>query len=176
MRDAVAAPFVPAASGARVIAFRSASPNGELRPGAGAAALPGPSAPRPLALDLSGSGLVVRVRAALGAALPAASVAAERPVPPAAAAPSTALLERGGLLEAFSTARAASGSDPLAGPSAAAAPPPSPGRERTPSPRRPRPRARRFPRSGGGCSSFRSSPSPRVSSKNAFRRVLTAPG
>lgn len=116
LRDAVAAPFVPAAAGARAVAFGAVAPNGELAPASAAAGLPGPSAPRPLALDLSGSGLVVRVRSALSSALPSAFA----PEPPAAAlpvtTPSTALLERGGLLEAFSVARAASVSEPAGAP------------------------------------------------------------
>jgi hypothetical protein len=88
--------------------FRSAAPNGELARGRAAepsasAPLPVLGAPRPLALDLSREGLIVRVRSALNGALsPAASEsAAARPLPPGA---STAFLERGAMLEAFSVA------------------------------------------------------------------------
>ena len=90
--------------------FRSAAPNGRL-PGAPAEAsasavpLPVLGAPRPLALDLSRSGLVVRVRSALEGAMasaPSAASAARLAQP----GPSTALLERGAMLEAFSVARA----------------------------------------------------------------------
>jgi len=104
MRDAVAS--VPGAAAPRgaVSFFRSASPNGELSASAGAAGAAVLGFPRPLSLDLSGSGLIVRVRAALGVAAapePAAALAGRLDSP----GPSTALLERGGLLEAFSVAQ-----------------------------------------------------------------------
>ncbi|MCM2304945.1 MAG: hypothetical protein NDJ72_09600, partial [Elusimicrobia bacterium] len=106
LHDAVAS--VPAAAGAAsggraaVVMFRSAAPNGELagaRAPASAAAVPLPvlGAPRPLALDLSPSGLIVRVRSALGGAL-ASAPSAESAPRPAVPGPSTALLERGAML------------------------------------------------------------------------------
>ena len=68
-----------------------------------------PSAPLSLSLDRSHSGLIVRVRSALSGAL-----SPVRPAPAAAKiavpGPSTALLERGGMLEAFSVAGAYSDS------------------------------------------------------------------
>ena len=89
-------------------------------------------APKPLALDLSPSGLIVRVRSVLGGAL-----GSEAPAAPAAAlpipGPSTALLERGAMLEAFSVAHAyadslASGRNARDGGVAAAShAPPAPG-------------------------------------------------
>lgn len=113
LHDAVAsAPGGAAAGGPGGAAafYRSASPNGDLAKSAAsafpaAAALPRSilGAPRPLAIDLSGSGLIVRVRSALGGALsPAPSASA--PARPFAPGPSTALLERGALLEAFAVA------------------------------------------------------------------------
>jgi hypothetical protein len=71
-----------------------------------------PGAPNPLALDLSGSGLIVRVRSALNGVLssPAAESPALHPLPAASA--STALLERGGMLEAFSAVDAYAGAEP----------------------------------------------------------------
>lgn len=112
LQDAVASvPGAAAAGGASAVMFRSAAPNGRL-PGAPAdapaAAVPLPvlGAPRPLAIDLSPSGLVVRVRSALqGGAIVSAPSAAAAPRL-AAPGPSTALLERGAMLEAFSVARA----------------------------------------------------------------------
>ncbi|MBI2384989.1 MAG: hypothetical protein HYV14_03135 [Elusimicrobia bacterium] len=111
LQDAVASvPGAAAAGGASAVMFRSAAPNGRL-PGASteasASAVPLPvlGAPRPLALELSPSGLVVRVRSALEGAMASAPSAASapRPIPPG---PSTAFLERGAMLEAFSVARA----------------------------------------------------------------------
>ncbi len=86
-----------------------------------------PAAPRPLALDLSGSGLIVRVRSALGSFAGSETPAALAPVLPAASAPSsTAFLERGGLLEAMSTSELHAGVSPtspaFAGKSVPAAP------------------------------------------------------
>lgn len=111
LQDAVASvPGAAAAGGASAVMFRSAAPNGRL-PGAPAEAaasavpLPVLGAPRPLALDLSRSGLVVRVRSALEGALSSETSAAS-PARLAAPGPSTALLERGAMLEAFSVARA----------------------------------------------------------------------
>lgn len=102
LHDAVAGAPAAAVTGGAAVFYRSAAPNGELAVPAAAAVLPFPGAPRPLALDLSGSGLIVRVRAALsGAAAPAP---AALPLGLPAPGPSTALLERGGLLEAFSVA------------------------------------------------------------------------
>lgn len=133
LRDAVASVPGSAASGAGAISFfRSASPNGELSASAGAAALPVLGAPRPLSLDLSRSGLIVRVRAALnGVIAPAQSEAAVARL--AAPGSSTALLERGAMLEAFSVASNYADSSPVAqslkaGASRAAAPfaPPAP--------------------------------------------------
>lgn len=125
LRDAVAS--VPGGvAGGNALAgnaafFRSASPNGALTR-AGAAAPPSPAAmpvlgaPRPIAIESSPSGLILRVRSILsGTASPAA--AAPRLVPVVLPNPSTALLERGGLLEAFSVAdqHAARGLTPLRG-------------------------------------------------------------
>lgn len=111
LHDAVASVPGGAAAGGPVGAvafYRSASPNGDLAKSAAsaspaAAALPVLGFPRPLAIDLSGSGLIVRVRSALGGALaPAPEAAApSRPLYPG---PSTALLERGAMLEAFAVA------------------------------------------------------------------------
>ncbi|MCR4295005.1 MAG: hypothetical protein NUW21_05680 [Elusimicrobia bacterium] len=111
LHDAVAsAPGFAAAGGpgGAVAFYRSASPNGDLaKAGASAspvaAALPVLGAPRPLAIDLSGAGLIVRVRSALGGAL-AAAPSAPGPARPFAPGPSTALLERGAMLEAFAVA------------------------------------------------------------------------
>lgn len=116
LRDAVASALPPGAgarapmSGAAAQSFRSAAPNGVLTPGpaerlpvAGAVAAPG--APSPLALDLSRSGLIVRVRSAVNEALSFTPAAAPLPAP-APPGPSTALLERGAMLEAFSVSRA----------------------------------------------------------------------
>ena len=111
LHDAVGAPPSPGASRGAASFFRSASPNGERiasGPGAGAAVLLQPAPPRPLALDLSRSGLIVRVRAALGSVLPSASTPELHSRLPTA---STALLERGAMLEAFSAAHAYSGFD-----------------------------------------------------------------
>ncbi|MBI2787559.1 MAG: hypothetical protein HYX59_02650 [Elusimicrobia bacterium] len=111
LQDAVASvPGAAAAGGASAVMFRSAAPNGRL-PGAPAEAsasavpLPVLGAPRPLAIDRSPSDLVVRVRTALEGAMTSAPSAAASPrlAPPG---PSTALLERGAMLEAFSVARA----------------------------------------------------------------------
>lgn len=105
LHDALAS--VPGAAAPRgaVSFFRSASPNGNLSATAGAAGTAFLGVPRPLALDLSPSGLIVRVRSALnGAIVTAPAAAASAPLP--APGPSTALLERGGMLEAFSVARA----------------------------------------------------------------------
>ncbi|MDP3542181.1 MAG: hypothetical protein Q8T11_06875 [Elusimicrobiota bacterium] len=111
LHDAVASvPGGAAAGGAggAVAFYRSASPNGDLaRAGAAAspaaAALPVLGVPRPLAIDLSGSGLIVRVRSALGGALLSAP-AAPQPVSRLAPGPSTAWIERGAMLEAFAVA------------------------------------------------------------------------
>lgn len=111
LHDAVASvPGAAAAGGASAVMFRSAAPNGELAGAAGAvgpaaAALPVLGAPRPLSLDLSRAPLIVRVRSALEGAIASAPSTASAPrlVPPG---PSTALLERGAMLEAFSVARA----------------------------------------------------------------------
>lgn len=116
LRDAVGAPPAPgAAAGAGAVSFfRSASPNGEALASVNGPASSPPGAPSPLALDLSRSGLVVRVRSALGSVLPAPAaeeVAARLP----AAAASTALLERGGMLEAFSAVDAYAGAEPGSG-------------------------------------------------------------
>lgn len=109
LHDAVAsapgAAAVPAAGG-KVSFFRSASPNGTLGASAGSRGFGAFGMPKPLALDLSATGLIVRVRSALGSAMSAASFAAPQqgavaPVP----GPSTAMLERGGMLEAFATAQ-----------------------------------------------------------------------
>lgn len=111
LHDAVASVPGGAAGGGpggAVAFYRSASPNGDLAKSAAAAspaaaALPVLGAPRPLAIDLSGAGLIVRVRSALGGALspaPAASVPARHFAP----SPSTALLERGAMFEAFAVA------------------------------------------------------------------------
>lgn len=112
LHDAVASlPGGAAASGGpggAVAFYRSASPNGDLaKSGAPAsptaAALPVLGAPRPLAIDLSGAGLIVRVRSALSGALsPAPSAPA--PARHFEPGPSTALLERGAMLEAFAVA------------------------------------------------------------------------
>lgn len=103
LHDAVAAVPGAAPAGAAVM-YRSAAPNGALLPGAPEAAVPAPGAPRQLSMDLSGTpSLIVRFRAALNGA--AASVRPEAPAPaPRVPGPSTALLERGAMLEAFSTA------------------------------------------------------------------------
>lgn len=111
LHDAVAsAPGSPATGGpgGGAVLYRTASPNGDLAKTAAAASRPGAAlpvlgAPRPLAIDLSGSGLIVRVRSALGAALGPAPSSAE-PASRFAPGPSTALLERGALLEAFAVA------------------------------------------------------------------------
>lgn len=103
LRDAVAAAPGAAVSGGAAVFFRSASPNGELP--ASKTAVPAlPSAPRPLALDLSRSGLIVRVRSALSGVLAPAQSAASSAPRLAAPGPSTALIERGAMLEAFSVA------------------------------------------------------------------------
>jgi hypothetical protein len=109
LHDAVGSvvPGAVAPAGAAAF-FGSAAPNGEIAAftGApGAAVLSVPGAPRPLALDLSSSGLIVRVRSALNGVLSPASaeLPAPRMAPPGA---STSLLERGGMLEAFSVAGA----------------------------------------------------------------------
>ncbi len=111
LHDAVASVPGGAAAGGpggAVAFYRSASPNGDLSKAGGAApsaaaALPVLGFPRPLAIDLSGSGLIVRVRSALGGALAAAppTAAPSRVFTPG---PSTALLERGAMLEAFAVA------------------------------------------------------------------------
>lgn len=105
LRDALAS--VPGAAAPRgaVSFFRSAAPNGNLSAPAGAAGTAVFGFPRPLALDLSPSGLIVRVRSALSGVIdsaPASGSVSPLPTP----GPSTALLERGGMLEAFSVARA----------------------------------------------------------------------
>ncbi len=122
LRDAVAAAPGSAAPGGAVAFLRSAAPNGDLAASLGApraALLEFPGAP-PLALDLSRSGLIVRVRSALhGVISPAGSEAlAAKLVLPGA---STAWLERGAMLEAFSVAHAYA--DGVAAQSAAAVQP-----------------------------------------------------
>ncbi len=124
LRDAVASVLPPGAgagaplSGASAQSFRSAAPNGVLTPGPAevlpvAGALAAPGAPSPLALDLSRSGLIVRVRSAVNEALSFAPAAAPLPAP-VTPGPSTALLERGAMLEAFSVSRAYAEAAPLA--------------------------------------------------------------
>ncbi len=108
LRDAVASalPGALAPGGAAVRPYGAVAPNGDLPASAGSAALPVLGAPRPLALDLSRSGLIVRVRSALGGVMSAPaqeSVALPRLAVPG---PSTALIERGAMLEAFSVANA----------------------------------------------------------------------
>jgi hypothetical protein len=133
LHDAVASVPGSVAAGAGAVSFfRSASPNGVLSASAGDAVLPVLGAPRPLALDLSRSGLIVRVRAALnGVIAPAQSEPAVARL--AAPGSSTVLLERGAMLEAFSVASNYADSLPAAqslkaGGSRAAAPfaPPAP--------------------------------------------------
>lgn len=105
LHDAVASPLSGAMtpSGAVVKPYGAVAPNGDLAASAGSAALSFPGAPRQLALDLSRSGLVVRVRSALNGVL--APAQADIPLPKLASpGPSTALLERGAMLEAFSVA------------------------------------------------------------------------
>jgi hypothetical protein len=121
LHDAVAsapgaAAFAPGAvaRGADASARAYAAPNGELMgsPGASGTAVPAfPAVPNPLILDRSVSGLIVRVRSALsGAFASPAAIPARHNV--AAPRPSTALLERGAMLEAFSVADAhADGAD-----------------------------------------------------------------
>jgi hypothetical protein len=107
LQDAVASvPGAAAAGGVSAVMFRSAAPNGELARGraaepSAAAGLPVLGAPRPLALDRAG--LIVRVRSAPGAAIEPAAFPAAAPRP-AVPGPSTAILERGAMLEAFSVA------------------------------------------------------------------------
>ena len=107
LHDAVAsAPGGGAPAAGAAVMFRSAAPNGDLARGRSSAAssavpLPVLGAPSPLALDRAG--LIVRVRSAFGGgAAPAAAAAG--PERPAVPGPSTALLERGAMLEAFSVA------------------------------------------------------------------------
>lgn len=113
LRDAVASVPGYVAPGAGAVSFfRSASPNGKLSASAGAAVFPVLGAPRPLALDLSRSGLIVRVRAALnGVISPAPPEAAVARL--AAPGPSTGLLERGAMLEAFSVSSNYANSIPI---------------------------------------------------------------
>ncbi len=115
LHDAVASPgFIPGApaQGGSVSAyFGATSPNGDpsvtATPGLhGSAVLSIPLAPRPLSLDLSGSGLIVRVRAALNGVIGLSAPSSSSLPPLTTPGPSTALLERGGMLEAFSVARA----------------------------------------------------------------------
>lgn len=108
LHDAVASAFPGAMSaggaGAGVRQYGAVAPNGDLSSSAGSAVLPVLGAPRPLSLDLSRSGLIVRVRSALGGVM---NVPAQEAVPLprlAAPGPSTALLERGAMFEAFSVA------------------------------------------------------------------------
>ncbi len=104
LHDAVAAmpgAGAVAAGGPSVKFFGAVAPNGDMSASAGSAVVPFPSAPRPLALDLSRSGLIVRVRSALnGVIAPAQSDISVARL--AARGSSTALLERGAMLEAFS--------------------------------------------------------------------------
>jgi len=122
LRDALTSAPGAARSGGAVSFFRSAAPNGDLSVSAGAPGVAVLGVPRPLALDLSRSGLIVRVRSVLNGTLSApaqsAAPAAELPAP----GPSTALLERGAMLEAFSVARAYADGEvaqPLASPPSA---------------------------------------------------------
>ncbi|MDD5303310.1 MAG: hypothetical protein PHS14_09395 [Elusimicrobia bacterium] len=136
LHDAVAsAPGAFAAAGAARF-YGSVAPNGDLA-ALGAAGTAVPAAPHPLALDLSRSGLIVRVRSALnGAAAPAAPAASAAKL--AAPGASTVLLERGAMLEAFSVARAYADSLSAARPltagvlKAAPAAPPAPASEPAP--------------------------------------------
>lgn len=108
LHDAVASvPGVAAvpAAGGKVSFFHSAAPNGTLGASAGLAPSFAFGVPKPLALDLSATGLIVRVRSALNAAMGAASFSPEPSPIVSIPGPSTALLERGGMLEAFSTAQ-----------------------------------------------------------------------
>ena len=130
LRDAVASPQALLPPSGAVKLFGAAAPNGDAAAQAGVAAFgPLPTAPRPLALDLSRTGLIVRVRSALSGVFFAPPKSSVKAVVPgfAAPGPSTALLERGGMLEAFSVARVyaegVSGKTPVAAldaPSAAA--------------------------------------------------------
>lgn len=110
LHDAVAsAPGAAPAPAVAGLIFGAASANGGLAASRGPASGPGwtssPSAPRPLALDLSGSGLIVRVRSALESVIAPAPSAAALPAA-AVPGPSTAWIERGAMLEAFSVSRA----------------------------------------------------------------------
>lgn len=106
LHDAVGAvlPGAMAPGGAAVRPFGSIAPNGDLPASAGSAVLPVLGAPRPLALDLSRSGLIVRVRSALGGMMTSPAQTAVAIPRIAVPGPSTALIERGAMLEAFSVA------------------------------------------------------------------------
>lgn len=113
LRDAVASVVpvsgAPVPGGSAAGAFGAAAPNGELSAPESmnpAAVFSVPGAPRPLAIDLSRSGLVVRVRSALNGVMGLSSPASFSAPALGLPAPSTALLERGGMLEAFSVSRA----------------------------------------------------------------------
>ena len=111
-RDAVASPGGAGPNGDRAF-WRG----GLLNNAAGLAASAGAPAIAvvpSLALDLSQSGLIVRVRSALNEVLsaPAPAPSSEASARLAAPGPSTALLERGAMLEAFSVARAYADSVP----------------------------------------------------------------
>ena len=111
LRDAVASalPGAMASGGAAVRPFGSIAPNGELPASAGSAVLPVLGAPRPLALDLSRSGLIVHVRSALGGVMSAPAQEAVALPRLSVPGPSTALIERGAMFEAFSVANSYAG-------------------------------------------------------------------
>lgn len=111
LRDAVASALPGAISpgGAAVRPYGAVAPNGDLPASAGSAVLPVLGAPRPLALDLSRSGLIVRVRSALGGVMSAPAQEAVALPRLSVPGPSTALIERGAMLEAFSVANSYAG-------------------------------------------------------------------
>ncbi len=108
LHDAVASvpgAGVNPAAGGKVSFFHSAAPNGALGASGGSQASGAFGMPKPLALDLSATGLIVRVRSAINSAMGDAPVASQPGMFAPAPGPSTSLLERGGMLEAFSVAR-----------------------------------------------------------------------
>lgn len=140
LHDAVAAAPGGVASAGAVKYFGTVAPNGDLAASAGSALLPVLGAPRPLALDLSRSGLIVRVRSALNGVMASPAQATVASVRLASPQPSTALIERGAMLEAFTVANAYADSVAVVRPLAAGAlqtarfTPPSPASESSPAP------------------------------------------